>query len=76
VGKQVRVTGEAQPPKVAEVRESTPPTSPTGAAGTTGQTQPAKPGEPQVATTTETRLEVTQLRVQSVTATGEACTRR
>jgi len=73
VGRQVRVSGEADPPKVAEVRESTPPTAATGATGTTGQAEPAKPGEPQVATTTETRLEVTQLRVQSITATGEAC---
>jgi hypothetical protein len=58
---------------VAEVRESTPPTTPSGATGTAGQAEPAKPGEPQVSATTETRLEVTQLRVQSVTATGEAC---
>jgi hypothetical protein len=74
VGKQVRVSGEADPPKVAEVREATPPTS--GATGTAGEAEPAKPGEPKVATTTETRLEVTQLRVQSVTATGEACATR
>jgi hypothetical protein len=73
VGRQVRVSGEADPPKVAEVRESTPPTTPSGATGTAGQAEPAKPGEPQVSATTETRLEVTQLRVQSVTATGEAC---
>ena len=73
VGKQVRVSGEADAPKVAEVRESTPPTAASGATGTAGQAEPAKPGEPQVATSTETRLEVTQLRVQSITATGEAC---
>ncbi len=77
VGKQVRVSGEADPPKVAEVRESTPPTAAgSGATGTAGQAEPAKPGEPQVATSTQTRLEVTQLRVQSITATGEACTAR
>jgi hypothetical protein len=73
VGRQVRVSGEADPPKVAEVRESTPPSAASGATGTAGQAEPAKPGEPQVATSTETRLEVTQLRVQSITATGEAC---
>jgi hypothetical protein len=76
VGKQVRVSGEADPPKVAEVREATPPTAGSGATGTTGQAEPAKPGEPQVSTTTETRLEVTQLRVQSIAATGEACVAR
>jgi hypothetical protein len=76
VGKQVRVSGEADPPKVAEVRESTPPTSASGATGTTGQAEPPKPGEPKVATSTETRLEVTQLRVQSIAATGEACANR
>jgi hypothetical protein len=74
VGKQVRVSGEADAPKVAEVRESTPPTDAGGATGTAGQAEPAKPGEPQVATSTQTRLEVTQLRVQSITPTGEACT--
>ena len=74
VGKQVRVTGEAEPAKVAEVRESTPPSAASGATGTAGQAEPAKPGEPSVATATQTRLEVTQLRVQTITATGEACT--
>jgi hypothetical protein len=76
VGRQVRVSGEADQPKVAEVRESTPPTAASGATGTAGQAEPAKPGEPQVSTSTETRLEVTQLRVQTITATGEACTAR
>ena len=73
VGRQVTVTGPAEPPKVAEVRETTPATEPGNATGTTGASQPAKPGAPQVATTTETRLEVTQLRVNSVTETGQAC---
>jgi ABC-type phosphate transport system substrate-binding protein len=76
VGQQVRVTGEADPPKVAEVRESSPPTDASGATGTAGQAEPAKPGEPRVSATTETRLEVTQLRVQSIMATGEACPAR
>jgi hypothetical protein len=76
VGRQVTITGEADPPKVAEVRESSPPASASGATGTTGQATPAKPGEPQVSTSSATRLEVTQLRVQSITATGEACPAR
>jgi hypothetical protein len=76
VGKQVRVSGEADPPKVAEVRETTPPSAASGATGTAGQAEPAKPGEPQVSTATETRLEVTQLRVQTIAATGAACTAR
>ena len=73
VGREVTVTGPAEPPKVAEVRETTPATEPGNATGTAGPPEPAKPGEPQVATTTETRLEVTQLRVNSITDTGQAC---
>lgn len=75
VGQRVRVTGEADAPRVAEIRESSPPTA---ASGTSGQqeTRPAKPGEPQVSTLQQTRLEVTQLAVTSVTGTGEACVQR
>jgi hypothetical protein len=73
VGRQVRVTGAAEPPKVAEVRETTPPTQPGNATGTAGTPEPAKPGEPQVSATTETRLEVTQLRVETVSDTGQPC---
>lgn len=73
VGRQVQVSGPAEPPKVAEVREMTPPSEPSSATGTSGAPAPAKPGEPQVATTTETRLEVTQLRVESLTDMGEPC---
>jgi len=71
VGRQVRVSGEAQPPKVAEVRESSPQAEPRGTAGSSGAD--ARRQQPQVSSTTETRLEVTQLRVQSITATGKPC---
>lgn len=73
VGRQVRVSGEADPPKVAEVRE----VSPAAPAGTSGQEPPpagAQPDQPQVSTTQETRLEVTQLHVRSIEQTADACT--
>ena len=84
VGHQVRVNGEAEPPAVAELRESTPATPAAGATGTTGQAQSPQPPQnpenaqqgaaaPQVRTETETRMEVAQLRVQSVTPTGSTC---
>lgn len=73
VGRQVQISGAAEPPKVAEVRETTPATEPGNATGTTGAPEPAKPGEPQVATSTQTRLEVTQLRIDTITDTGQAC---
>ncbi len=73
VGRQVQVSGAAEPPKVAEVRETTPATEPGNATGTSGAPEPAKPGEPQVATSTQTRLEVTQLRIDTITDTGQAC---
>ena len=71
VGQQVRVNGEAEASRVAEVRESTPASTP-GAAGTSGE-QPAQPQQPTVTTETETRMEVATLRVQSVTPTGSSC---
>jgi hypothetical protein len=64
VGREVRISGEAPPPQVAELRESTP-----GTAGTTGE----QSGQARVNTATQTRLEVAQLRVQSVTPTGDDC---
>lgn len=84
VGQQVRVNGEAEPPAVAEMRESTPATPTAGATGTAGQAQSPQPKQnpenaqqgaaaPQVRTETETRMEVAQLRVQSVTPTGDSC---
>lgn len=73
VGRQVEVSGAANPPRVAEVREMTPPTEPGSATGTTGAPTPPESGEPRVATTTETRLEVTQLRVEALSDTGQPC---
>jgi hypothetical protein len=70
VGKQVRVTGEAEPARVAEVRETTPsvPAAPAGTAGQQGTTN-----QPAVSTETRTRLETRQMSVTSVTATGQDC---
>lgn len=65
VGKQVRVTGEAQPPSVAEARQVTPPEP----AATSGEGEP----QPQVSTQERTRVEVSRLRVASVTPTGDDC---
>lgn len=67
VGRQVRVSGEVEPARVAEVRESAPPA--TGTAGTSEQPRP----EAGVSTQTQTRIEVSRLRVGSVTPTGNEC---
>lgn len=66
VGKQVRVTGEAEPARVAEVRESTP----AAPAGTAGQ---QSPNQAAVSSETRTRLEMRTMSVTSVTPTGEDC---
>ena len=71
VGREVRVAGEAEPARVAEVRETTPAgsgTTGTGAAGTSGQ-QP----QAQVSTESRTRLEMRRLSVINVTPTGDPC---
>jgi hypothetical protein len=68
VGKQVRVTGAADAPKAAEVREVTPPAP----AATSGSGEPA--ATPKVATMQETRLEVTQLHIESIAEIGGTCT--
>jgi len=69
VGKQVRVTGEAEPARIAEVRESTPstPAAPAGTAGRQGTNQA------EVSTETRTRLETRRMTVMSVTPTGDDC---
>lgn len=68
VGKRVRVTGEAEPEQVVDVRQSTPPAPATGQpAGTTGS-------EPQVETTETTRIEISDLQVRSVSPSTESCT--
>lgn len=66
VGKAVRVTGEAAPAQVAQVRETSP-AQPAETRGTAGDNQP------RVQTESQTRIETRQLRVQSVTPTGDDC---
>jgi hypothetical protein len=70
VGKQVRVNGEAEPARVADVRESTP-TTPAAPAGTAGQQSTTN--QPAVSTETRTRLETRTMSVTSVTPTGDDC---
>jgi hypothetical protein len=78
VGRQVRVAGLADAPAVAVVRESSP-AAPAGnpTVGTTGTDAAAgRPGEtPKVSTEQQTRLEVSELQVRSVTPTGGDCAR-
>ena len=66
IGQRVRITGDAEPAKVAVVRESTPPAASTPA-GTSGG------AEPTVKTETETRVEVRNLTVASIEPTGQTC---
>ena len=68
VGREVRVTGDAEPPQVAEIREVAPP-APTGTAGTDAPQQ----GDAQVSATTQTRLETRPMRVATITPTGADC---
>ena len=68
VGKRVRINGEAEPARIAEVRESTPSTP--AAAGTSGQ---QTPNQPAFSTETHTRLEMRRMSVMSVMPTGEDC---
>jgi hypothetical protein len=69
VGQQVRVSGEADPARVAQVRELSPatPAQPQGTSGTQANAQPS------VRTEESTRIEARKLRVSSVTAAGGAC---
>ena len=67
VGREVRVTGLAEPASVAEVREISPSTP----VATSGSADDGT--QPQVRTEANTRLETRRLRVQSVTATGKEC---
>jgi hypothetical protein len=66
VGKEVRVSGEAQATQSAETRAVTPPT-PAATSGKTG-------AEPKVSTVEDTKLDVQKLTVASVTPTGDTCT--
>ena len=63
VGRQVRISGEAEAPDVANLREPVPNT--TQPAGTSGGAE--------VSTQESTRLEVARMRVTSVTPTGDGC---
>ena len=81
VGQQVRVSGMAETPDVAIVRESSPPAPASEpGVGTSGNTEPqATPdpsagARPRISTEQQTRLEVSSLRVRSVTPTGRSCT--
>lgn len=68
VGKEVSITGDAEPARVAVVRESS-----AGSAGTSGTAQPNPPteGAPQVSTQSQTTLQTRELRVNSVTPAGD-----
>jgi hypothetical protein len=71
VNREVRVAGEAQPAQVADVRNA-----PTPAVGTTGtnRDQDVAPGsEPTVKTQESMRFVVRDLKVSSVTPTGNPC---
>jgi hypothetical protein len=68
VGRHVRVNGEAEPARVADVRETSP--SAPAARGTSGQ---QSANQPAVSTETRTRLEMRRMSVTSVSATGENC---
>jgi hypothetical protein len=78
IGKQVRVSGMAETPDVAIVRESSPAAASQPGVGTSGSTAPQPDpnagARPKVSTEQQTRLEVSSLRVRSVTPTGGACT--
>jgi hypothetical protein len=65
VGKEVRVTGEAQPTQQSDTRAVTPPQ----AAPTSGSSEP----NGKVTTVEETKLDIQKVSVASVAATGDSC---
>jgi hypothetical protein len=67
LGQRVAVTGTAEPERVVQVRESSPPAD---AAAGTGGTSGA---EPRVSTVQSTRLEIHDMRVTTVDGTGSSC---
>ena len=73
VGQEVRVTGEADRARVADVRELTPAAPPQQGVGTSGNAAPPDANGPKVTTESNTHFEVRRLRVSSVTAAGGAC---
>ena len=82
VGQQVRVSGMAEAPDVAIIRENSPaaPAAPP-AVGTGGDQSPARGDSPagsgagpKVSTQQQTRLETSALQVRSITGSGTRCT--
>ena len=81
VGKQVRVSGMAEAPDVAIVRESSPPASAAQpGVGTSGTQAPPPSAQdpnvgraPKISTEAQTRLEISSLRVRTVSPTGSPC---
>jgi hypothetical protein len=71
VGQQVRVVGEADPPKVGIVRQTTPAAEPRAASA--DDVDEAGGDRPMVSTTRQLRLEVTELRVMTVTPLNRPC---
>jgi hypothetical protein len=69
VGKEVEVTGEADPPRVADVQQGESATP----AATTGQDSQAPGDNARVGTTLSTRFTYRKLAVSSVTPTGDPC---
>jgi len=67
VGREVRVTGEAQPTQKAETRAITP-SQPTA---TSGKSEP----DAKVTTVEETKLDLQKLTVASASPTGDTCAR-
>ena len=65
IGKRITVSGESEPEQVVDVRQSTvtPGSQPAGTAGT----------EAQVTTTAQTRIEVHDLRVRTITPSDAPC---
>jgi len=72
VGKRVRITGEAEPEQVVDVRQSSPPAD-ANPAGTAGSPRTPQRPEAEVETTETARIEINDLQVRSVSATSEAC---
>lgn len=71
VNREVRVAGEADAPRVADVREL--PSASVGTSGTASGNAP-QGAEPTVKTQEATRFAVRHLTVSSVTPTGDNCT--
>jgi hypothetical protein len=73
VGREVRVFGDAEPPRLAEVREGTPAAPAVGTSGEQNHPDAVDRPQPQVKNLSETRLQVRKLEVATVTPTGSEC---